>query len=238
MSPLARAIALTMAVSGALTACQTASTRNAVSTCGSALCVVVLHDSLNSPTTELPELPGPQDEPVIRSCADLLAALRAGTDLGERMELPEFNAYSNCLAKAVIAQGRGTNTSRFDLTQAGQQILTSLDLANVPSSLAPRRPAEHYRLLDFSFRSQRIDPLAVELVADGFTYRFEVLAAGDFRGIGAGELLVRLVDHATNGGTYDGSSLLVLDWTPKGDAIVATDALDLLRPQAARRKLP
>jgi hypothetical protein len=219
-----------MSCVGLLLGCQVTPASNLSQTCENAPCVVVLQESLRLPPTTLPSLPGNQGEPVIRSCTDLLAALRAGVNLGERMEFPQFNAYSNCLAEAVIAQGQGTSISRFDLSQTGRLILTRLDLANVPSSLAPRRPAKHYRLVDFKFSSQRVAPLELELGDDGFTYRFEVLAVGDFRHIGAEELLMRLIDRATDGGTYNRSSLFVLDWAPNNEAIIATDVLGLLRP--------
>lgn len=184
----------------------------------------------------LPVQPANGAAPAITTCEQLLAFLRSGADPGERLESPAFNAYVDCLASAVIDAARpAPGPSRFDPGQAGRQIFDNLDLAHVASSLAPRRPAEHYRLRDFSFRSTRIEPLSVELLSEGFRYRVDVLAAGDFRRRGDAGLLVRLSEKAL-AGSYDRSTLWVLEWAPGGDRIDAFDALDLLRPPLATRR--
>lgn len=187
-----------------------------------------LRHYLNGARAPTPALPAHQGTPSIRSCRDLLAALQAGTDLSAPRESLEFAAYSDCLAGAVAEGGRGAADSRFNLHQAGQQILTHLDLASVRSSLAPRRPGPHYFLTDFNFKSVQVQPHSVTLASDAFLYRFMVLAAGDFRHTGAGELLVRFTDQAT-GGSYDSTAIFILGWRPDADTIEATDAVDYLR---------
>ncbi len=51
---------------------------------------------------------------------------------------------------------------------AGERIYRDLDLASLASSLAPRRPAQHYRLQDFKFDYVQIEPLSVVLRGNGF----------------------------------------------------------------------
>ncbi len=172
----------------------------------------------------------------LRSCADLIAALHAGTDLGELAESPRFKAYADCMAAALVAEGRGASAAGFGLGHAGDHIYRDLDLASVASSLAPQRPSQHYRLRDFKFDSVRIEPLSVALSGNGFSYTFQVLAFGDFRHLGAPELLVRFTDRATTGGTYDTQSVLVLHAAPSSSALQATDAIDVLKQASTARR--
>jgi hypothetical protein len=191
--------------------------------------VVTLDRRLKAPASTLPPLVNRSQGIELHSCADLIAALRAAKDLGEVSESPQFNAYVDCLAVALIAEGRGTRDGSLDARHAGERIYRDLDLASVASSLAPRRPAEHYRLQDFKFDSVQTQPLSVTLRGNGFFYRFQVLALGDFRGLGKAELLVRFTDRATNQGTYDTQSVLVLDATSDAKGLQATDAIDVLK---------
>ena len=164
----------------------------------------------------------------LQSCGDLLAALRAGQDLGEIPERQEFADYEGCIRDALARHGRGYRSGRFDLARGGDQIYRDLDLATVHSSLAPRRPAEHYRLSDFHFDTVRAGGLWLELADSAFAYRVDILTIGDFRHRGQAELLVRFTDRATRGGTYDRTTLLVLDIAPDSGTITATDALEVL----------
>jgi len=186
-----------------------------------------LSQALARPASALPPLSGPRGVP-ITTCNELLTQLRSGFDLGEQRERREFAAWSNCLAGGVIAGARPSGRNTFDLQHAGQQILMRLDLATVPSSLAQRRPAEHYRLTDFQFSSSRIEPLSLELVSEAFRYNFVVLASADFRGTGSAALLVRFTQRAS-AGSYDSNTLLILESATKDEAIVATDAIEHLQ---------
>ena len=170
----------------------------------------------------------------LHSCADLLAALRAGKDLGEAAERPQFNAWADCLAVALIADARPAPDAAFDVHAAADRLYRDLDLASVASSLAPRKPAEHYRLRDFKFEVVDITPLRARLQGDGFAYTLDVLAVGDFRHLGRSELLVRFTDRATNQGSYDRRAVLVIDAGPQAPALVATDAMDVLKGGAGR----
>ena len=165
----------------------------------------------------------------LHACGDLVAALRAGKDLGEAAERPQFNAWADCLAVALIDGGRAAPDAVFDARSAGDRLYRDLDLASVASSLAPRKPAEHYRLQDFKFEVVRIAPLQAQLQGNGFSYTLDVLALGDFRHLGKSELLVRFTDRATGQGSYDRRSVLVIDAAPQAPALVATDAMDVLR---------
>ncbi len=80
----------------------------------------------------------------------------------------------------------------------------------------------------------RITPLQAQLQGNGFSYTLDVLALGDFRHLGKSELLVRFTDRATNQGSYDRRSVLVIDAAPQAPALVATDAMDVLKAGAQR----
>ncbi len=191
--------------------------------------VVTLDLGFIAPAPTLPPLVNRSHGIELHSCADLIAALRAAKDLGKVAESPWFNAYVDCMAVALVAAGRGARDKSFNVRHAGERIYRDLDLASVASSLAQQRPAQHYRLQDFKFDSVQIDSLSVILRGNGFLYTFQVLALGDFRGLGKAELLVRFTDRATNQGTYDKQSVLVLDATPSSAALQATDAIDVLK---------
>jgi hypothetical protein len=165
----------------------------------------------------------------LHSCADLIGVLRAGKDLGEAAERPQFNAWADCVAVALIADARPAPDAAFDVDHAGGRLYRDLDLAGVASSLAQRKPAEHYRLQDFKFDAVTIAPLHAQLQGNGFIYTFDVLALGDFRHAGRSELLVRFTDRASNQGSYDRRSVLVIDAGPQPPALVATDAMDVLK---------
>ncbi len=62
-----------------------------------------------------------------------------------------------------------------------------------------------------------------------------MLALGDFRGLGKTEMLVRFTDRATNQGTYDKRSVLVLDVEPPPAALHAVDAIDVVKARAKSR---
>jgi hypothetical protein len=170
----------------------------------------------------------------LHACPDLVAVLRAGKDLGEAAERPEFNAWADCVAVALIADAGPAPDATFDVNHAGNRLYRDLDLAGVASSLAPRKPAEHYRLQDFKFDVVTLLPLHAQLQGNGFSYTLDVLALGDFRHAGKSELLVRFTDRATNQGSYDRRSILVVDAAPQPPALVATDAMDVLKAGAAR----
>jgi hypothetical protein len=193
---------------------------------------VTLDRGFAAPGAALPPLVDRSQGIALHSCADLIAALRAAKDLGELAESPRFNGYVDCMAMALIADGHGPRDASFDVRHAGERIYRDLDLASVASSLAPRRPSEHYRLQDFKFDSVQVDPLSAVLQGNGFSYTFQVLALGDFRHLGKTELLVRFTDRATNQGTYDKQSVLVLDATPPSTALQATDAIEVLKAGA------
>lgn len=191
--------------------------------------VVILDHAFRAPASTLPPLVNRSLGIELHSCSDLIAALRAARDLDEVAESPRFNAYVDCMAVALITGGRGARDANFDLRHAGERIYRDLDLASVASSLAPRRPAEHYRLQDFKFDSVQIKPLSLSLRGYGFLYTFQVLALGDFRGLGKPELLVRFSDRATNQGTYDKQSVLLINLTSSSAALQATDAIEVLK---------
>jgi hypothetical protein len=178
----------------------------------------------------LPTLQDRRSGVTLHSCAELLDALHADQDLGEIPELPPFAAYAECIRHAVVSGSVGYPDVPFDLARAGDQIYRDLDLAGVPSSLAQRRPSPHYRLQDFSFETVVARPMSLALQGGGFAYRFDVLAVGDFRHTGQAELLVRFTERSTASGTYDRTTLLVLDLAPPSATITATSALDVLRP--------
>ena len=165
----------------------------------------------------------------LHACGDLVAALRAGKDLGEAAERPQFNAWADCVAVALIADARPAPDATFDATHAGARLYRDLDLASVASSLAPRRPAEHYRLQDFKFDVVTVLPLHAQLQGNGFIYTLDVLALGDFRHAGRSELLVRFTDHATNQGSYDRRTILVIDAAAQPPALLATPGMDVLK---------
>lgn len=169
----------------------------------------------------------------LQSCTDLIAALRVGKDLGEAAERPQFNAWADCLAVALIADARPAPGATFDVNHAGARLYRDLDLAGVASSLAQRKPAEHYRLQDFKFDVVTLLPLHAQLQGNGFIYTLDVLALGDFRHAGKSELLVRFTDRATNQGSYDRRSILVIDAATQPPALVATDAMDVLKAGAS-----
>ena len=212
-----------------------------LSPCLLAVAGLALAGCANAPTGALmldPTLKAPTGLPPIvdraaglelHSCADLVAVLRAGKDLGEAAEGPQFNAYADCLAVALVEGGRAAPDAAFDARNAGERLYRDLDLASVASSLAPRSPAEHYGLRDFKFDVVRITPLQAQLQGNGFSYTLDVLALGDFRHVGKSELLVRFTDRATNPGSYDRRSVLVIDAAPQAPALVATDAMAALK---------
>lgn len=209
-----------------------ASTASSPTTPGASWVAPELQHQFAGAVPALPVLPG---APPIGDCAQLIAVLRSNADLGERAEMPQFNAYALCIAAALAADARQpTGASRFDRNSAAAQIVAHLDLASVRSSLAPRRPAAHYTLSDFRFESTKLEPLSVELVGQGFRYRFDVLAMGDFSGAGGQQSLVKFTDRAL-GGTYDRSTILVLSWPTGQVSITATDGLDLLRRRPTGR---
>lgn len=168
----------------------------------------------------------------LHTCADLIALLRAGKDLGEAAERPPFNAWADCLAVALVADARPAPGSTFDLSHAGGRLYRDLDLAGVASSLAQRKPAEHYRLQDFKFDVVTLLPLQAQLQGNGFIHTLDVLAQGDFRHLGKSELLVRFTDRAINQGSYDRRSILVIDAAAQQPTLVATDAIDVLKAGA------
>ena len=195
---------------------------------------LTLDAALKAPAAGLPPIVDRAAGIELHSCADLVATLRAGKELGEAAERPQFNAYADCLAVALVDGGRAAPDAAFDARSAGERLYRDLDLASVASSLAPRKPAEHYRLQDFKFEVVRITPLQAQLQGNGFSYTLDVLALGDFRHLGKSELLVRFTDRATNQGSYDRRSVLVIDAAPQAPALVATDAMDVLKAGAQR----
>jgi len=197
--------------------------------------VVTLDHSLSAPASKLPLLVNRTLGIARHSCADLIAAIAAGKDLGEITEMPQFNAYVACIAVKLVAEGRGAREANIALQHAGARIYRDLDLASVASSLAPRWPAQHYRLHDFKFGVVQIAPLWALLRGDGFLYTFQVLALGDFRGLGKGELLVRFGDRATNGGTNDKQSVRVVGSSLSSTALLATDAIEVLKARTMQR---
>lgn len=182
------------------------------------------HENTNP---SLPPLPRASGAAPIQNCNDLLAVLRQHADIDELREQPHFSAYMPCLVAAVIRHGKPPQFWSFDLDRAGIQIFSALDLNSVRSSLAPRRPSEHYRLADFKWSARRVEPHSLRLATPDFRYDIDVLAAGDFQGTGQAELLVRLKDQAF-AGTYDATSILILSWPPGRAAIEATDAVEFL----------
>ncbi len=110
--------------------------------------VVTLDRSLSAPASTLPPLVNRAQGIELHSCDDLIAAIGAGKDLREITELPQFNACVDCMAVTLVAEDRGARDARFDVRHAGERISRDLDLASVASSLAPRRPAPHYRVTD------------------------------------------------------------------------------------------
>jgi hypothetical protein len=227
-----------LAVSGiALLGCTAGADSQANIGLGRPNAVLALASNLQAPAPlGLPTLVDRRAGIALRSCADLIDALRSSKDLGEVPELPRFNEYVDCLTVTLLAEGRGARDSSFDLHRAGETIYRDLDLASVRSSLAPRRPAEHYRLRDFKQASVEIGRLSVSLHLDGFSYEFKVLALGDFQHLGQTELLIRFTDRATQGGSYNRSSLLVVDVSPQSPAVVAVDAMDVLRARVGGLK--
>jgi len=168
------------------------------------------------------------------TCSDLLQALRDDKVPEEVVEQQPFNAYEDCLPPALLAQGRAPGSAGPGAKDAGERLYRDLDLSTVPSALAPRRPAEHYRLSDFSFASVKVEPLSVSVRDDAFSHELRVLAVGDFRRSGRSELLVRFTERALNGGSYDRTSVLVVDGAPDGTTWTATDALAVLRAPSSR----
>ena len=112
--------------------------------------VVTLDHSLSAPASKLPPLVSCTLGIALHSCADLI---------GEITELPQLNAYIDCIAVRLVAEGRGAREVNIDLQHAGARIYQDLDLVSVASSLATRRPAQHYRLQDFMFNDVQIAPL-------------------------------------------------------------------------------
>ncbi len=212
-------------------ACQLA---GCVSAPASTNAVVTFDNGLVAPSA-LPLLINRSQGLEVRSCSGLLAVLRDGKDLGELAESPRFNAYADCLAMALINEGRSPRDATFDVQRAGERLYRDLDLAGVASSLAPQRPADHYRLQDLQFDSVRIAARSVVLQRSGFVYTFQVLALGDFRGLGKTELLVRFTDRATNLGSYDKHSVLVVDVTPDAAGLQAIDAIEVLKQRPRSR---
>jgi hypothetical protein len=202
---------------------------------GTANQIVALEPGLSEPAQALPALHNRALGLAIANCADLLAALRSQQDLGETTELAGFNAYTDCMAVALLRGGRALPTAASDLSHAGERIYRDLDLGSVASALAPRRPAEHYRLTDFPFDTVQIEPLSLQLQGNGFAYTFQVLAMGDFRGLGKAEWLVRFDERATTQGSYHKRSVLVLDAPPAPAALQASDAVDVIRAQKTPR---
>ena len=164
----------------------------------------------------------------ISNCSELITAITSGVELGEQMERPEFINYSMCLASVLVSGGRAFSTSRFELNNAGRQIMGHLDLNLLHSSLAQRRPSTHYFLSNFQFKTTQVDPLSVKLVTDYFRYDFDILATGNFRQSNNGELLVRFADKAITG-SYNSVTILILSWIPNEDTIQITEAIDFLR---------
>ena len=74
--------------------------------------VVTLDHSLSAPASKLPPLVSRALGVALHSCADLIAAIDAGKDLGEITELPQFNAYVDCIAVRLVAEGRGAREVR------------------------------------------------------------------------------------------------------------------------------
>ena len=171
----------------------------------------------------------------LHSCPELVATLRAGKDLGEAAEQPQFNAWADCVAVALIADARPAPDAAFDVNHAGGRLYRDLDLAGVASSLAQRKPAEHYRLQDFKFDVVTLLPLHAQLQGNGFIYTLDVLALGDFRHAGKSELLVRFSERATQQGSYDHRSILVVDAASPQPALVATDAIEVLKAGGSAR---
>ena len=194
---------------------------------------LLLDPSLQTPS-DLPAIVDRKVGITLHTCDDLIAALRAGKDLGESMEMPSFNSYADCLAITLIADAQHVSSADFDTTHVGERLYRNLDLASVASSLAPRRPAEHYRLQDFNFEKVLISPIQVVLQGNGFTYTFEVLSLGDFRNTGRPELLVRFSDRSNNG-SYNKRIILIIDTTNGSQTLVSTDAIEVLRGAAESR---
>ena len=193
---------------------------------------LLLEPLLRTPS-DLPPIVNSKAGISLHSCDDLIAVLRAGKDLGETSEMPSFNAYADCLAITLIANAHQVSSAEFETTQIGERLYRDLDLAGILSSLAPRRPTEHYRLQDFSFEKVLILPLEVALQGNGFTYTLKALALGDFRNTGRQELLVRFSDRAINNGSYNKITVLVIDTTTASPTLVSTDAIEVLHDSAA-----
>ena len=66
-------------------------------------------------------------------------------------------------------------------------------------------------------------------------YTFQVLALGDFRGLGKSELLMRFGERVTNGGTYNKQSVLVIGPSPASTVLLATDAIEVLKARRTPR---
>lgn len=199
--------------------------------------IAALEAGFVAPAAPLPALFNRAQGIALHSCADLIEALQAGKDLGETAELPGFNAYADCLAAQLMASGRARPLSDSDLQNAGERLYRDLDLAGVASSLAPQRPAEHYRLQDLAFDAVQREPLALSLQGHGFAYRLEVLAMGDFQGLGRTEWLVRFTDRATTQGSYNKRTVLVVDAPAPPQALQAHDAMDVIRAQKPGAKM-
>ena len=201
--------------------------------------VMVLHDDLRAWLSEapksLPMLGGGAGGGHIASCADFDRFVGSGAELGERRQRPEFGAYAPCVAAALLRGAAAAASMPFELEKAGADIFERLDLATVRSSLAPRRPTEHYAFRDFDWRVSRLEPLALRLETGEFRYALDVLAAADFTREGRGQLLVRFSDKA-KAGSYDATTILVLRRAPGSDIIEAVDGLDLLRQHAGARR--
>lgn len=197
--------------------------------------VVLAPEAVRAPEGPLPPLRDSASGARIEGCDAFVQALRSGQVSDAMIETAPYQAYVGCLVPTLLARAAPPLAGDFDASDPGERIYRELDLATVPSSLAPRRPAERYRLSDFGFASLKISPLAIDASDAGFAYRFEVLARGDFFGSGGSQWLVRFSDRALNGGSYARTSLLVIAPAAEGRGLVASDATLLLHPKAPRR---
>lgn len=196
--------------------------------------VVLAPEAVRAPESPLPPLRDSASGARIEGCDAFVQALRSGQVSDAMIESAPFQAYVGCLVPTLLALAAPPGSGDLDASDPGERIYLELDLATVPSSLAPRRPAERYRLSDFGFASLKISPLAIDASDAGFAYRFEVLARGDFIGCGGSQWLVRFSDRALNGGSYARTSLLVIAPAAAGLGLVASDATLLLRAPAPR----
>jgi hypothetical protein len=194
---------------------------------------------LNSHTNEvksLPELTLTKGDriKVVNNCQAYLKHLPAW-DVQEGDNNMRISAdYQTCIANYIFKHARPSHYSGFR-NDFSDLIYDNLLISSFPSSLHNQTDENKDSLKKLGLKLTHHSETSILFKQEGWEYRFDLLAKGDFNHDGNEDLLVQFIDKAIVG-NYFGVEILVLTKPPKDKFWRAQEGVSFLRSMVEVRK--